>query len=71
LVCGSTAWGWLQGSNGKLLSDFPFARFCDYIGVKITDNYADCPNPVEFHEGLIEFKNIHLFCLSPITLQYQ
>ncbi|CAF3368235.1 unnamed protein product [Rotaria socialis] len=58
LICGSTAWGWLQGS-GKLLSDFPFARFCDYIGVKITDNYANCPNPIEFREGLIEFKNIY------------
>jgi hypothetical protein len=59
LICGTTAWGWLQASGGKMLSDFPFARFCDYIGVKLTDNYAHCPNPIVFKDDLIKFKNIH------------
>jgi hypothetical protein len=59
LICGTTAWGWLQGNDGKLLSDFPFARFCDYIGVKITDNYANCSSPIEFRENLVNFKNVY------------
>jgi hypothetical protein len=59
LICGTTAWGWLQGNSGKLLTDFPFARFCDYIGVKVTDNYANCPNPIPFREDLIAFKNVY------------
>lgn len=58
-MCGTTAWGWLQLNPGKLLSDFPFARFCDYIGVKVTDNYANCPGPIPFREDLIRFKNVY------------
>lgn len=59
MICGTTAWGWLQLNSGKLLTDFPFARFCDYIGVKVTDNFANCPDPIEFREDLIQFKNVH------------
>ncbi|CAF3681309.1 unnamed protein product, partial [Adineta steineri] len=59
LICGTTAWGWLQNSSGKLLADFPFARFCDYIGVKVTDNYSSCSDPIEFREDLIKFKNVY------------
>lgn len=59
LVCGSTAWGWLQGGNGLSLADFPFARFCDYLGVKLTDNYSSCPDPIVFRKELIKFKNVH------------
>jgi hypothetical protein len=59
LICGTTAWGWLQLNNGKLLIDFPFARFCDYIGVKVTDNFANCSNPIQFREDLIKFKNVY------------
>ncbi len=59
MICGTTAWGWLQLSNGKLLTDFPFARFCDYIGVKVTDNLANCSNPIQFREELIKFKNVY------------
>ncbi|CAF1503058.1 unnamed protein product [Adineta steineri] len=59
LICGTTAWGWLNGNSGKILADFPFARFCDYIGVKVTDNYASCTNPIEFREDLIKFKNVY------------
>ena len=59
LICATTAWGWIQINNGKLLSEFPFARFCDYIGVKVTDNFANCPSPIEFREELIKFKNVH------------
>ncbi|CAF2794862.1 unnamed protein product [Rotaria sp. Silwood2] len=59
LVCGVTAWGWLQGNKNKLLSDFPFARFCDYIGVKLVDNYASCANPILFRSELVKFKNIY------------
>jgi hypothetical protein len=59
LVCGAAAWGWLELNNGKLLADFPFARFCDYIGVKLTDNCANCPDPIEFQEDLINFKNVY------------
>jgi len=59
LICGTTAWGWLQLNNGKLLTDFPFARFCDYIGVKVTDNFANCSNPIQFREDLIKFKNVY------------
>ena len=57
MICGTTAWGWLQLNNGKLLTDFPFARFCDYIGIKVTDNYANCSQPIQFREDLIKFKN--------------
>ncbi|CAF3768377.1 unnamed protein product [Rotaria sp. Silwood1] len=59
LICGSVAWGWLQINKGKFLSDFPFARFCDYIGVKLTDNYTNCPDPILFRPELIKFKNIY------------
>ncbi|CAF1376311.1 unnamed protein product [Rotaria sordida] len=59
LICGATAWGWLQINDDKLLSDFPFTRFCDYIGVKITDNYIDCPNPIPFQPELVAFKNVY------------
>ncbi|CAF4569935.1 unnamed protein product [Rotaria sp. Silwood2] len=59
LICGSVAWGWLQVNKGKFLSDFPFTRFCDYIGVKVTDNYSNCPDPIPFRSELIEFKNIY------------
>ena len=59
MVCGTTAWGWLQLNSGKLLTDFPFARFCDYIGVKVTDNYANCPDRIQFQEDLIKFKNVY------------
>ena len=59
MICGTTAWGWLQGNSGKLLVDFPFARFCDYIGVKVTDNYANCSNPIVFDHEKIAFRNVH------------
>lgn len=59
LICGTTAWGWLQENPAKSLSDFPFARFCDYIGVKLTDNTANCPNPITFRPELVDFKNIY------------
>ncbi|CAF3004510.1 unnamed protein product [Rotaria sp. Silwood2] len=59
LVCGTTAWGWLQINRGKLLTDFPFARFCDYVGVKVTDNYANCSDSLQFREDLIQFKNVY------------
>ncbi|CAF0735671.1 unnamed protein product [Adineta ricciae] len=59
LICGTTAWGWLQTNSGKLLTDFPFARFCDYIGVKVTDNFADCSDPIEFRADLVQFKNVY------------
>lgn len=59
MICATTAWGWLQLNGGKLLSDFPFARFCDYLGVKVTDNYSSCPDPIPFREELIRFKNVH------------
>jgi hypothetical protein len=59
LICGTTAWGWLQLSGGKLLTDFPFARFCDYIGVKVTDNYSNCSDPIPFREDLVKFKNVY------------
>ncbi|CAF4229422.1 unnamed protein product [Rotaria sp. Silwood2] len=59
LICGATAWGWLQANDGKLLSDFPFTRFCDYIGVKITDNCIDCPDPIPFQPELVTFKNVY------------
>jgi hypothetical protein len=49
----------LQLHSGKLLTDFPFARFCDYIGVKVTDNYANCPDPIPFREDLTQFKNVY------------
>ena len=41
------------------MSDFPFARFCDYIGIKITDNVAKCPNPIPFRSELVAFKNVY------------
>ena len=59
MICGTTAWGWLQLNNGKLLTDLPFTRFCDYIGVKVTDNYSNCSDPVQFREDLIKFKNVY------------
>ncbi|CAF0877594.1 unnamed protein product [Rotaria sordida] len=59
LVCGTTAWGWLSRNSGKFLSDFPFTRFCDYIGVKVTDNCARCPDPIPFRPELVKFKNIY------------
>jgi hypothetical protein len=59
LICGITAWGWLERNPGKLLADFPFARFCDYIGVKLTDNTANGPDPITFRPELVEFKNIY------------
>ena len=59
LVCGATPWGWLEGTEGKLLTDFPFTRFCDYIGIKLTDNCAECSDPIEFQGDLVKFKNIH------------
>lgn len=59
MICGTTAWGWLQLNSGKLLTDFPFARFCDYIGVKVTDNYSSCSNPIEYREDLVRFKNVY------------
>jgi len=59
LVCGAVAWGWLQLNDGKLLADFPFTRFCDYIGIKLTDNCANCSDPIEFQEDLINFKNVN------------
>jgi hypothetical protein len=59
LICGTTAWGWLQSNEGKLLTDFPFARFCDYIGIKLTDNCATCSDPIEFQEDLVKFKNVY------------
>lgn len=59
MICASTAWGWLQLNSDKILADFPFARFCDYLGVKVTDNYANCPDKINFREDLIEFKNIY------------
>ena len=58
LICGTTAWGWLQGNPGELLSDFPFARFCDYIGVKLTDNTANGPDPITFRPELVDFKSV-------------
>ena len=58
LLCGSTAWGWIQINKGKQLSDFPFACFCDYLGVKITNSIANCPNPIKFQSELIKFQNI-------------
>lgn len=59
MICATTAWGWLQVNSGKLLTDFPFARFCDYIGVKVTDNYASCSDPIEFRPDLVKFKNVN------------
>ena len=59
LICAVTTWGWLQGNKGKLLSDFSFARFCDYIGIKLTSSIADTPNPIPFRSDLVEFKNIY------------
>jgi hypothetical protein len=59
LVCGVTAWGWLQMNKGKKLSDFSFARFCDYIGIKLTSSMANAPNPTLFQSDLVEFKNIY------------
>jgi hypothetical protein len=59
LICSTTAWGWLQLNSGKLLTDFPFARFCDYIGVKLTDNIATCSDSIEFQEDLVKFKNVY------------
>lgn len=41
------------------MADFPFARFCDFLGVKVTDNYGNCANPIQFRKELIEFKNVH------------
>jgi hypothetical protein len=58
LICGCVAWGWLQVNKGKVLSDFPFTRFCEYIGVIITGNYTHCSDPISFRSELIKFKNI-------------
>ncbi|CAF3443400.1 unnamed protein product [Rotaria socialis] len=59
LVCGATPWGWLQLNSGKILSDLPFFHFCDFIGIKLTENYSNCSNPMPFQLELIQFKNIH------------
>ncbi|CAF0917013.1 unnamed protein product [Adineta ricciae] len=59
LICASVAWGWLQINSKKTLADFPFTRFCDYIGVKLTDNYSRCSNSIEFRADLVQFKSIH------------
>jgi len=58
LLCGSTAWGWMQTNKGKQLSDFPFTYFCNNLGVKLTESTANCPNPIPFRSELINFKNI-------------
>ncbi|CAF3700216.1 unnamed protein product [Rotaria socialis] len=59
IICGATTWGWLEQNEDKLLSDFPFAKFCDYIGVKLTADCIDSPNPISFQPELVEFKNVH------------
>ncbi|CAF4888306.1 unnamed protein product, partial [Rotaria sp. Silwood1] len=58
LVCAATAWGWLQRYKGKVLSDFPFACFCDSLGVKLTDNCGRSPDPIPFRPEMIKFKNV-------------
>jgi hypothetical protein len=59
LICAATAWGWLQMNKGKDLSSFSFARFCDYIGVKLTNSRASAANPILFRSNLVDFKNIY------------
>jgi hypothetical protein len=59
LICAATAWGWLQGNKGKDFSSFPFARFCDSIGVKLTSSMANTAYPILFQPTLVGFKNIY------------
>jgi hypothetical protein len=59
LICAATAWGWLQLNKKKDLSSFPFARFCDYIGVKLTNAVVNAANPIVFRSNLVSFKNIY------------
>ena len=74
LICGATPWGWLQKNDGKCLSDFPFARFCDYIGVKLTDNCIDCPDPIPFRSDLVAFQNVshavQSLAMDPHSIEY-
>ncbi|CAF1043285.1 unnamed protein product [Didymodactylos carnosus] len=58
LVCAVTPWGWLQRYPGKHLPDFPFSRFCDYVGVRLTDEYNHCSDPILVRPELVKFKNI-------------
>ncbi|CAF1025581.1 unnamed protein product [Didymodactylos carnosus] len=59
LVCAATAWGWLQTHPGKQISDFPFSRFCDYLGVRLTDGYNNCTDSIPPRLELVKFKNIN------------
>lgn len=59
LICSATPWGWLQLNPGKTLEDLSVFHFCNDIGIRLLDNYSDCPNPIPIRYELIQFKNIY------------